>query len=92
TIEETALREVQEETGVDGLVIAKKLQKTYHVFKRNGRYKLKITTWFEMETNFHGIPKGQEDEGIEQVAWIKQNEIDFILQNSYENIKLLFHS
>ena len=51
-IELTAMREVEEETGVNQLKIIKKLQKTYHVFKRNGIYKLKITHWFEMKSDF----------------------------------------
>lgn len=89
-IEETAIREVEEETGVTGLKITQKLQKTYHVFKRNGRYKLKITHWFEMKTDFEGTPVGQEDEGIEKVAWLKPEQIKEALSNSYENIKLLF--
>lgn len=89
-IDETAIREVEEETGVNGLRITKKLQKTYHVFVRNGRYKLKIVHWFEMETDFEGIPSPQEDEGIEKVAWLNPEEIQEALQNSYENIKLLF--
>jgi hypothetical protein len=42
-IEGTSMREVEEETGVNQLRIIRKLQKTYHVFKRNGVYKLKIT-------------------------------------------------
>ena len=90
TMEETAMREVEEETGVNGLKIVKKLTKTYHVFKRNGRYKLKQTYWFEMKTNFDGTPEGQIEEGIEKVAWIKPKDIPTILDNSYENIKLLF--
>ncbi|MGX7668505.1 NUDIX hydrolase [Flavobacterium pedocola] len=89
-IEETAIREVEEETGVTGLKITGKLQKTYHVFKRNGRYKLKVTHWYEMKTNFKGIPQGQADEGIEKVVWMKPEEIREALTNSYENIKLLF--
>jgi 8-oxo-dGTP pyrophosphatase MutT (NUDIX family) len=89
-IEETAIREVEEETGVTGLKITQKLQKTYHVFKRSGRYKLKITHWYEMKTDFEGTPHGQTDEGIEKVAWLKQEEIKEVLGNSYENIKLLF--
>ncbi|ESU25254.1 NUDIX hydrolase [Flavobacterium enshiense DK69] len=89
-IEETAIREVEEETGVTGLKITQKLQKTYHIFKRNGKYKLKITHWFEMKTDFEGEPKGQEDEGIEKVVWLKPEEIKEALSNSYENIKLLF--
>ncbi|MFN3755290.1 NUDIX hydrolase [Flavobacterium sp.] len=89
-IEDTATREVEEETGVTNLKITHKLQKTYHVFKRNGKYKLKITHWFEMRTNFEGTPKPQANEGIEKVAWLNQEQIKEALKNSYENIKLLF--
>jgi 8-oxo-dGTP pyrophosphatase MutT (NUDIX family) len=89
-IEETAIREVEEETGVTGLTITKKLQKTYHIFKRNGRYKLKICHWFEMQTDFDGLPQGQLEEGIEKVEWKNPQQIKEALTNSYENIKLLF--
>ncbi|UPQ79116.1 NUDIX domain-containing protein [Flavobacterium azooxidireducens] len=89
-IEDTAIREVEEETGVKGLKITRKLNKTYHIFKRNGRYKLKITHWFEMKTSYSGKMVGQADEGIEKVEWIKQENIPNCLTNSYENIKLLF--
>ena len=90
TMEETAMREVEEETGVTGLSISKKLQKTYHIFKRNGRYKLKQTYWYEMQSNFDGILEGQTEEGIERVEWIHPKDISKVLENSYENIKLLF--
>ena len=89
-IEQTSMREVEEETGVNGLKIIKKLQKTYHIFKRNGVYKLKITHWFEMQTDFDGIPEGQIDEGIDKVEWKNPTQIQEALKNSYENIKLLF--
>jgi 8-oxo-dGTP pyrophosphatase MutT (NUDIX family) len=91
-IEDTAIREVEEETGVTGLKIKHKLQKTYHVFKRNGNYKLKITHWFEMQTDFEGTPEGQLDEGIEKVEWKNPEQIQEALKNSYENIKLLFET
>ena len=89
-IEETAMREVEEETGVNKLKITKKLQKTYHVFKRNGTYRLKITHWFEMHSDFEGIPLGQIEEGIEKAVWLHPREMPEVLKNSYENIKLLF--
>jgi len=89
-MQDTAMREVEEETGVNGLSISNKLQKTYHIFKRNGVYKLKITHWFEMRSSFEGIPIGQAEEGIEKVEWKNPDQIKEALKNSYENIKLLF--
>jgi 8-oxo-dGTP pyrophosphatase MutT (NUDIX family) len=89
-IEDTAMREVEEETGVGMLAVTNKLQKTYHVFKRNGKYRLKITHWFEMTSDYEGTLVGQAEEGIEKVAWLNPIQIKEALKNSYENIKLLF--
>jgi 8-oxo-dGTP pyrophosphatase MutT (NUDIX family) len=89
-MEDTAIREVEEETGVNKLKITNKLQKTYHIFRRNGKYRLKITQWYEMQSDFDGELIGQEDEGIEKVAWLNPEEVKEALKNSYENIKLLF--
>lgn len=90
TIEQTAIREVEEETGCKNLKINKRLQKTFHIFKRNGEYKLKITYWFSMTTSYKGALSGQAEEGIEKVVWVNKNEIPELLKNSYQNIKLLF--
>lgn len=89
SIEETAIREVMEETGVAGLEIIQALETTYHIFKRNGGYKIKITYWFEMKTGFGGDLYAQEFEGITKVAWLNPEEIKEALKNSYANIKLL---
>ena len=43
-----------------------------------------------MTTSFEGTPVPQENEGIEKVAWLNPEEIKQALNNSYENIKLLF--
>jgi len=90
TIEETAIREVEEETKVEGLEIVKPLQTTYHIFKRNGRYKIKITYWFEMKTSFTGTLEPQKKEGITKVKWLGKKKTAKALENSYANIKLLF--
>ena len=89
TIEETSIREVEEETGVKGLEIKKLLDTTYHIFKRNGRYKIKITYWFEMKTSYSGNLHPQQNEGITKVAWLNKKETEKALENSYANIKLL---
>lgn len=90
TIEQTSLREVEEETGVSGLKIVKPLETTYHIFKRNDKLKIKITYWFEMVTGFNGELFPQENEGITKVAWLNEAQSIEALNNSYANIKKLF--
>ncbi|MHC5201190.1 NUDIX hydrolase [Myroides sp. LJL119] len=89
TMEQTAMREVQEETGVGELQILEKLSKTYHIFKRNGKYRLKITSWYKMQTTYLQELKPQIEEGIEQVVWMDKQQIAKAMDNSYENIRLL---
>ena len=89
SIEETSVREVEEETGVEGLEITKPLQTTYHIFKRRGRYRIKVTYWFEMKTNFEGMLIPQEKEGITRVKWLGKKKIEKAMENSYANIKFL---
>mgnify|MGYP002476203607 FL=1 len=88
-IEDTAIREVEEETGIDGLNITKPLQTTYHIFKRNGKHRIKITHWFEMNTKFEGKLIPQTKEGITKVDWLNEQQVQKALENSYANIKLL---
>jgi len=87
TIDETAIREVEEETGVKDLEITKPLEMTYHIFKRNGQHRIKITYWFEMKTSYNGKLKPQKNEGITKVKWLNQKQITKAMENSYANIK-----
>lgn len=90
TIEQTSIREVEEETGVKGLKIIKALPTTYHVLKRKGKYRLKITHWFEMRTKSSEELTPQTEESITKAEWKNFEESQKALHNSYENIKLLF--
>ena len=89
-IRDAALREVNEETGVEDIEIIKPLPMTYHFFKRNGVFKLKKTFWYLMKTEFDGKFKPQLLEGITKVEWKLKEELNEIFKNSYENIKTLF--
>jgi 8-oxo-dGTP pyrophosphatase MutT (NUDIX family) len=89
SIEETSMREVEEETGVKGLEVVRPLETTYHIFKRNGKHKIKVTYWFEMKTLFKGPLLPQEEEGITKVEWLSIEESQKALGNSYANIRRL---
>ena len=45
---QTALREVAEETGVNGLEIVKELLPTFHTYRLDGQRVIKETHWFEI--------------------------------------------
>mgnify|MGYP006897142482 CR=1 FL=1 len=60
------------------------------MFKRNGKFKLKITYWYEMQTSYTGTLVPQQKEGITKAVWKNFENSQQALQDAYENIKLLF--
>ncbi len=85
-LEETALREVQEETGVEGLLITGKAPITYHIFKRNYRIRLKETHWYFMTTSSNKKLIPESREGIVKAKWKGVKKTKKALKNSYANI------
>ncbi len=85
-----AIREVEEECGVEGLEILKKLPTTYHSFYYGEQLCLKVTYWYSMKTSFKGELIPQLEEDITEVVYKNEEQISVALENTYENIKLLF--
>lgn len=90
SIEDCAIREVMEETGVKDLRLENFLRTTYHVFTNNGANTLKQVHWYAMRTEYTGRLKPEKKEGIIKVKWKGPLKIQKALQNSYPNIKTLF--
>lgn len=91
SVENAAIREVEEECGIYNLSIVKKLLTTYHIYFHNGA-KLKETHWFLMHSDYNQQLKPQFEEGITRVNFINESEIKNILQNSYANIQLVYQT
>ena len=90
SLEEAAIRQVMEETGISSLNIQYKLGKTYHIFNRKGEIRLKTTHWYEMTSEDIGPFSPQLEEGITDVVWLNQDQQEVALRNSYRNIRQLF--
>tara|TARA_B100001027_G_scaffold161310_1_gene114046 strand:+ start:1331 stop:1951 length:621 start_codon:yes stop_codon:yes gene_type:complete len=86
---EAAQREVREETGVLDLIVKNQLSETFHIFKKGNRYRLKKTYWFKMTTSYMGKTKPQIEEGILKTKWVSKEKIDEILNNAFENIRII---
>ena len=88
-VQKAAIREVEEETGVESLSITKPLNTTYHIFKRNRKYRLKKTFWYLMETDYNGELTPEIKEGIEKAIWIDKKLIVSLKSQMYQNINLI---
>ena len=89
SIENAAIREVEEECGIFNLTITKKLITTYHIYHQNG-YILKETYWYLMHSSYDALLIPQLEEGITEVSFKNEEEIEDILKNTYANIKLVY--
>ncbi|RZM14289.1 MAG: NUDIX domain-containing protein, partial [Pedobacter sp.] len=68
--EESAVREIEEETNLQNVELLDFINTTYHIYiERNGDKVLKYTHWFEMNFDGEDTSKPQLEEGITEVAW-----------------------
>ena len=81
-----AMREVEEECGIKGLRILRKLPVTYHTYYLEERPVLKPTYWYEMECSDESALVPQAEEGITKVKWVHPNKTEMIRKNTYESI------
>jgi hypothetical protein len=89
TLIKAAKREVSEETGVTDLEIKRPLPITYHIYNANGKFKVKKTYWYLMKSKFNGSLIPQFEENIKMAVWKGINEIPKLMENAYENIKIV---
>jgi 8-oxo-dGTP pyrophosphatase MutT (NUDIX family) len=69
--EEAAIREVQEETGIQSVDLQELIHTTYHTYKsKKGKKILKVSYWYTMETSDSDLIP-QAEEGIEQAIFVK---------------------
>ena len=87
SVQECAIREVEEESGVSNLRIVNELQTTYHTYEINGSSMLKCTYWFEMHTDCNKQLVPQIAEGITKVEWVSKKGIPKKTDNTYGIIK-----
>ena len=86
-VKEAAIREVEEECGIKGLIITKSLPPTYHTYFLGKKNILKHTYWFKMEYSGTSMLTPQTEEGITDAQWIVADNMKQIVDNTYNSIK-----
>jgi 8-oxo-dGTP pyrophosphatase MutT (NUDIX family) len=86
-IQDCALREVREETGLGNLSSDGLLIKTWHTYKEGAHFVLKETFWYKMHVSASPSLIPQAEEGIEQAIWVKKEDIGIYLSNCFPSVK-----
>ena len=89
SLEQTALREVEEETGLKHLKIRDKLDKIHFFYRKEGKLIFMTTYVFLMEaTRFTGELIPEDSEGIIDARWFPQAEALNLIE--YKDTEKLF--
>ena len=89
-IEVTALREVQEETGINELELRDLICITDHCYRRDGIWHLKHTWWYNMLYTDPSDLTPQREEDIAKAAWVARSSLPPFLLNTYPSIAEVF--
>ncbi len=92
TIEQCAVREVEEECGLTGVKITSPLSSTLHIYPRNNQWYLKKTYWYIMSCPPHPSLTPQTEEDIEEVFWLPLSGIEAILPDTYASLRNIFET
>lgn len=88
----TALREVEEETGLAPEKEIEPLCLTHHSYHLNGQFVLKHTHWYRMRYAGSATPVPQTEEGIEKAVWVEKKELPSYMKDTFPSItKVLSH-
>ena len=90
SLEEAAIREVFEETGIENVTITGEAFNTFHTYEAGGVIHLKSTFWYPMRhdgVQTKGRP--QAIEGITDVTWLQPPFSEQVLAKTFGSIKMV---
>jgi 8-oxo-dGTP pyrophosphatase MutT (NUDIX family) len=86
SVEEAAVREIEEECGLVAPEIFDHLINTWHTYEHKGKMVIKKTYWYLLDESEEVELIPQEEEGITEVKFFKVDEFDVVRSNTYGSI------
>jgi 8-oxo-dGTP pyrophosphatase MutT (NUDIX family) len=86
-LENCAVREVEEETGLLNVQLISPLTITYHTYHEGARFILKESHWYKMKVKGDQKLVPQTIEDIHDIKWVAAGNLDMYLQNTYPSVK-----
>lgn len=85
-LEDCAVRETEEETGVKNIIGGPLLLVTYHTYEENGHHILKESYWYDLRVKGRPDLKPQHEEDIVAAEWVPIAGINSYLKNTFPSI------
>ncbi len=87
TIEQCALREVAEETGLHRISLEQHLLTTYHTYHQQGEFILKESHWYKMRLQAEQTLVPQTEEDIAEARWVSRDALPALMDNSFPSVR-----
>lgn len=87
-----ALREVEEECGIEGHRIVEELPNTFHTYTMGDTPILKKTYWYWMKVDGRPELTPQTEEDITETIWLKEKDWNKVEKNTYPSIRSLLET
>lgn len=81
-----AIREIEEECGIQNPTISEFICCTYHTYRFKDKPRLKLTYWYGLDYSGDDILTPQTEEGITKVKWFSKDKIEKIKKNTFVSI------
>lgn len=85
-LENCAIREVEEETGLQNVQMGSPLTITYHTYHEGARFILKESHWYTMNVKGNQKLVPQTTEDIHEIKWVNQSALGEYMKNSFPSV------
>ncbi len=92
TPEIAAIREVQEETGLQNVTMKQYRCSTWHTYELRGEQVLKQTYWYDMTATKNQDSKPQTEEQITELQWLTKKDFSKVFANTFPSIISVINS
>jgi len=86
-LENCAIREVQEETGLKNIKLLAPLMVTYHTYHEGTKFILKESHWYTMKVTGEKMLIPQKEENILEAIWVKATDLPSYRKDTFPSIE-----
>ena len=86
TLEQCAVREAEEETGLKNISLLSPLFTTYHTYHEGSKFILKESYWYRMKVSGKQNLRPQTEEDIHEIRWAKRKEAEALFPQCFPSV------